>query len=265
MLKGGKMSEQLQGTLFDGEGLTPTESPSCQWVSPANLTALRENVKRLLMSVIYGPKRGVSFAKLTPDGCWLKTCRGFCQASMDGSLEEFSGTWPKWGIVSDGEAGALVMSEPTTGGNGCSLLLKTPSAFDATVRSGKAHPKFGDSGSLAQEIYGGFINKRMWRTPEAGDSANRAFAHNSRGEPKLSAQVLVAPEGLPPPCAKMWPTPKSSDYKGSGPEGSKSQIHDLEKRNLKGCVMDATGSQLNFAWVSWLMGFPPDWTEIGGE
>lgn len=41
----------------------------------------------------------------------------------------------------------------------------------------------------------------MWRTPEAGDNANRVFACNSRGEPKLSAQV------------KQWPTPNTVDSK----------------------------------------------------
>jgi hypothetical protein len=39
----------------------------------------------------------------------------------------------------------------------------------------------------------------LWRTPEAGDSADRTFALNSRGEPKLSAQV------------KLWRTPKADD------------------------------------------------------
>jgi hypothetical protein len=31
----------------------------------------------------------------------------------------------------------------------------------------------------------------LWRAPEAGDCANRKFARNSRGEPKLSAQVKL--------------------------------------------------------------------------
>jgi hypothetical protein len=39
----------------------------------------------------------------------------------------------------------------------------------------------------------------LWRTPEAGDCANREFARNSRGEPKLSGQV------------KLWRTPKADD------------------------------------------------------
>lgn len=89
----------------------------------------------------------------------------------------------------------------------------------------------------------------------------------------------------------MFPTPKASDCKGSGPPGSKSQEHDAKKGNLKGYILMPTptardwkspdlnpetemfsaktelntivGGQLNPAWVEWLMGFPPGWTDIG--
>lgn len=99
---------------------------------------------------------------------------------------------------------------------------------------------------------------------------------------------------------QMWPTPKASDYKGSGPPGSKSAEHDRKKGNLKGAVMYPTpttgaglcggtgnyqqlkalkeageiseeerrsmaagnGGQLNPEWVEWLMGFPLGWTEL---
>ena len=87
----------------------------------------------------------------------------------------------------------------------------------------------------------------------------------------------------------MFPTPKASDHKGSGPAGSRSAEHDLRKGNLKGAVMYATpqardyrtgqverwqdpektrnlndqiGGQLNPDWVEWLMGFPIGWTNL---
>lgn len=103
----------------------------------------------------------------------------------------------------------------------------------------------------------------------------------------------------------LWPTPKASDCKGSGPRGSKSAEHDLKKRNLKGVVMYLTpttgaglcggtgnykqlknleesgaitpeerrsmaagnGGQLKPTWVEALMGFPSGWTELepGGQ
>lgn len=132
----------------------------------------------------------------------------------------------------------------------------------------------------------------LWKTPIASDSANREFYHNSRGEPNLSGMV------------KMWPTPKASDYKGSGPVGSKSAYHDLKKHNMKGVVMfyptpttgaglcggtgnfqqlkklqqagqiseeerrnmsQGNGGQLNPTWVEWLMGFPLGWTDLNAS
>ena len=99
----------------------------------------------------------------------------------------------------------------------------------------------------------------LWKTPIASDSANREFYHNSRGEPNLSGMV------------KMWPTPKASDYKGSGPAGTKSAVHDLKKHNLKGAVMfypnmsQENGGQLNPTWVEYLMGFPLGWTDLNAS
>ena len=91
---------------------------------------------------------------------------------------------------------------------------------------------------------------------------------------------------------KLFPTPKASDSKGSGPAGSKSAEHDLARRNLRGVVLYATpcvrdyrtgqrkryenpermnalndqiGGQLNPTWVEWLMGFPIGWTELNAS
>ena len=105
----------------------------------------------------------------------------------------------------------------------------------------------------------------------------------------------------PQDFVRMWPTPKASDYKGSGPAGTKSAEHDLKKHNLKGVVMfyptpttgaglcggtgnfqqlkklqeageiteeerrnmsQGNGGQLNPTWVEWLMGFPLGWTDL---
>lgn len=71
----------------------------------------------------------------------------------------------------------------------------------------------------------------------------------------------------------IYPTLKASDSKGTGPMGSRSAEHDLEWKNLRGCVLyatpcrgDATGTdvngQLNPEWAEWLMGFPVGWSEL---
>ena len=117
------------------------------------------------------------------------------QYSLLGGLDEFSETWPKWGSMQNGECWERQTLAPLTNENASGL----------------------------------------WQTPVADDAANRANGKwNSRGEPKLSAQVLY-----PTPCANShtgaghgpnktgapnlqtvvasmtWPTPRASDHKGA--------------------------------------------------
>lgn len=74
----------------------------------------------------------------------------------------------------------------------------------------------------------------------------------------------------------IYPTLKASDSKGTGPMGSRSAEHDLERKNLRGCVLYATpcqgdakgtngtdvSGQLNPEWGEWLMGFPSGWSAL---
>jgi hypothetical protein len=61
-----------------------------------------------------------------------------------------------------------------------------------------------------------------------------------------------------------WPTPRASEWKGTGPLGSKSHGHRLKKKYLDATVQEAeqTTGQLNPTWVEWLMGFPDGWTDL---
>lgn len=77
----------------------------------------------------YGPKCLESFAKLNPDGSWLKTYQDYYQSMMDGSLEKFLGTFPKSGMVSNGIAYRLGFLERRNE-DGDSGLLPTPKARD---------------------------------------------------------------------------------------------------------------------------------------
>jgi len=73
----------------------------------------------------------------------------------------------------------------------------------------------------------------LWKTPTAEDCQNRAFARNSRGEPKLSAQVNPALESsAPSPEATSGEMPS---WYGTG--------------------------QLAPTFVEWLMGFPAGWLD----
>ena len=127
------------------------------------------------------------------------------QCSLLGGLESFSETWPKWGSMRNG----------------------------ACFQRQTAVPNICESAS-------GF-----WQTPVADDAANRANGKwNSRGEPKLSAQVMLE---------NPWPTPTKSD--GSGGPGVSGRAGGLNLRT-------AVGGQLNPAWVERMMGWPDGWTDL---
>ena len=113
----------------------------------------------------------------------------------------------------------------------------------------------------------------LWQTPVADDAVNRvAGKWNSRGEPKLSAQVLQWPtptvcgnynrkgasptsgDGLATAVLKVA-TPTARDWKS----GKASQAtHDKNSRPLS----EQIGGSLNPTWVEWLMGWPLGWTDL---
>ena len=105
--------------------------------SRANRTAKQESVRLLLTSVICGLKCGGLLTKLSPNGSWVKMYGDYCQARMDGSFEEYSGTFPTWGLMLDGVAYELPISERSTEEKDWELL-PTPVAADAWVASLKS-------------------------------------------------------------------------------------------------------------------------------
>ena len=116
---------------------------------------------------------------------------------------EFSETWPRSGMMRNGTAYQLPPLVRLTDATGCGL----------------------------------------WQTPVADDAVNRKQGKvNSRGEPKLSAQV------------KMWPTPTAHNAK----EGAFPAEY---KRNTPTLSAEA-GGKLNPTWVEWLMGFPTGHTDL---
>jgi hypothetical protein len=173
---------------------------------PVSRTRSLADVPEPQTSAISGRNSLDSFASLDPDGSWRKTCQGYSQVTLDGSLERFSETWPRAGMTRNGTAYLHPPLAPLTSGTG-----------------------FG-----------------WWLTPTVADAANRAFSINSRGEPKLSAQV------------KVCPTPPARDYKSPGtPE----RLRLARQQSRRGQPLtEHVGGQLNPTWVEWLMGYPLGWT-----
>lgn len=74
-----------------------------------------------------GPRWPGSLAKFDPDTRSWRTA----QCSLFGGLELFSETWPRWGMMRDGESFPLPTPEPLIDGNE-SGLWPTPVKYDAT-------------------------------------------------------------------------------------------------------------------------------------
>jgi hypothetical protein len=120
---------------------------------------------------------------------------------------------------------------------------------------------------------------QMWPTPTVNGDYNRKGASPNSGD-GLATAVKMYPT---PTCddannvsrksgafqsltrTVMWGTPTANMHKGSGPMGSDSYKHDLERGYLRAQVMEENGGQLNPDWVEWLMGFPPGWSDIGPQ
>lgn len=99
---------------------------------PANHTASQDDAAPVPMSAISGQSFGESFVSLGPDGSWLKTYQGYYQVTMDGSLAEFSETWPRSGTMRSGQCFRRAPWVRHTHENGCSLW-PTPQASDWIV------------------------------------------------------------------------------------------------------------------------------------
>ena len=127
------------------------------------------------------------------------------------------------------------------------------------------------------------IGAGLWQTIVADDSADRANGKwNSRGEPKLSAQVLH-PEHWPTPTVcgnynrkgasatsgdglatavtqRTWPTATATASKGWSPNHNRAMTDDrldysVERESFRP-GQQTPPMRLNPEWVEWLMGWP---------
>jgi hypothetical protein len=183
-----------------------------------------------------------SLAKLAPDGSWPRTSQGYCQLTMEGDSERYSGTWPRSGTMRGGIVYPLRPLAPLTDVIACLSLpmLRTPGATDGDHGGPNARDSRGGLHLSAQA--------HVWPTPRAGQEAE------GRGD------LLGAVKGWP--AAKhhgrqTWPTPNRMDGE-RGPDAR--DRPGSGGPNLSSAV---GGGQLNPEWVTWLMGFPPGWADVG--
>ncbi len=97
----------------------------------------------------FGKKWPESFAKFDPVSCSWKTR----QTLLVGGLESFSETWPRWGMMQNGECWALDTLEPHTKGIE-SGLLPTPTATNTKA----VHKRTGGRPARVYQEGGGQLN-----------------------------------------------------------------------------------------------------------
>ena len=149
------------------------------------------------------------------------------------------------------------------GGTPLSLAAQEPQMWatpTAAIAQGTTRPptKGGGSRDLRQDV-------KMWPTPDV-----RGFTN--QGALEMLSQKLNSNQefnGMTHRAgrkkkSKMWPTPRASEYKDTGPVGSKSHTHRKDKGYLCAETKDPQqpSASLNPNWVEWLMGYPPGWTNL---
>lgn len=149
-----------------------------------------------------------------------------------------SGYWPTPRASPNENRQTKPTPSQMAGKHGKSLCAEVNARMWPTIRATDGDR--GGRGDLIQAIRGNpNSHYRLWQTPVADDAMDREKGKwNSRGEPKLSAQV------------KLWPTPTvcgNHNRKGAS------------KHSGDGLATVAGGS-LNPTWVEWLMGWPTEWT-----
>jgi hypothetical protein len=212
-----------------------------------------------------GEKWRASFTKYDPNTFSWKTH----QCSLLGDLDEFSETWPQWGLMRDGECWEQQTLEQTIRGTESGLSPNGVDSFHTPNTTGL------DGGSNSRKA----LKKKMemWPTP-----ATKGYGHAAEGImgnllekieqgviTKLEAEQMLSLPKLENhrTWKKKFPTPCATDHKGSGQTG---QLRDrLDYAAERGATKSNTftaptvpGGKLNPMWVEWLMGWPLEWTDL---
>ena len=169
--------------------------------------------------VDYGQKWFASFARLDRDAFMWRTH----QFSLLGGLDEFSETWPRSGLMLNGECWELPMLVQTTNANE-SGYWPTPAKSDTSNRKVPAKLHTTKTGSLKHVGKDGTLSlirlsqAVKYRTPNASDA--RKWSNQSEEERRAKGQQVRLGHQL------------------------------------------GAGGLLNPEWVEWLMGWPIGWTAL---
>ena len=222
------------------------------------IASMRDSLVRIFRSPVlaqalteseaaYGPKSCGSLANYDRESCSWKTA----QQSLLAASEEYSETWPSWGMTQDGVFYPLPVLVPRTYAldGGALQGIPTPSAqeagaIDPANVKGELKPNSRvyskKTGKHMQVTLNRYVG--LWPTPTKSDGT---------GGPGHSGRA----GGLNLRTAVQFPTPTASNTKANHMRGA-------DKGKTRESRSYGTTGQLNPDWVEWLMGWPIGHTEL---
>ena len=177
---------------------------------------------------------------------------------------------PKWGMTRCGSLYKLPSLAHPISVNVGSLWPTTTASDDKNRQPGNPHlTKNGTIRHIDEHGNQSFMRLsqvvKLWSTPRS--SMNR----DDQGSGEIVDGRLHRGGNIYglslPTQVKQWATPTASVWKRSGRWGEPAHIHDVERGNLKGQIieMDNPSTCINPAWELMLMGFPTGWLRIDGQ
>jgi len=178
----------------------------------------------------FGEKWPESLAKYDPNTHSWRTPQCLLFEDSTECLE----TFPRWGLMRDGELWEQSTQVPRTDEIESGLWLGTP-----TARMSERSESFrGDSHPTPAEFV------RMWPTPVHSEARQGL---QIRREGKKGTQMSLTTAVL------TWPTPTATDAIKGGIVSVRPGAMGLS---------ETLGGQLNPTWVEWLMGWTIGWTDL---
>jgi len=240
--------------------LFPTESQSMSSLadSHAKTSAPPVNRQGSKVNVVgYGPSAPVLLGSFAPGTRSLKTSQTCLMENGELGFSEFSGTFPRSGMMRSGTVYQLPSLARTITEIGCGFW-PTPLAQEGKHGAPTEWEMTTDHAATRESLRVQ-VNKRTfyWRTPDSSNGGSpKAFLEGKRyRESGHAIQIRLSDQ------VKMWPTPAASRCRGA--PLNRYYGSPTYKRNLDEAVRTSEAcGQLNPTWVEWLMGFPKDHTDL---
>lgn len=223
-----------------------TDSPGVEWwisslaASRARTSAWRENAEASTgQRAASGASSPESLARYDPHSRSWKTLHVLSGMGLD----EFSGTFPRWGMMRSGVCYRLrTPARPTVAlGSGS---WPTPTATDGS-HGGRVTPRKGRRyGNLVEAV-----SLERFPTPVVADAAS---SRNTTARRNKTPPSGLRNQNTLVDYVTLFPTPVARTGRNRRPPDGKRGIG----------LETAVGGQLNPEWVEWLMGWPFGWTAL---